>query len=90
MVFAAPWVSVSDWLMRFLGTCFAALPDHRYVQPVAFPRDARIGRLEVEAEERESFVQQKATKHWVWIAMDKQTRHMIAFDVGDRSHDSAQ
>src|SRR2546422_4787702 len=32
----------------------------------------------------------KANKQWVWIAMDKQTRQIIAFHVGDRSHDSAQ
>jgi hypothetical protein len=35
--------------MPFLVTCFAALPDHLHVQPVAFPRDVLIGRLEVEA-----------------------------------------
>ena len=32
----------------------------------------------------------KAHKQWVWIAMDKQTRPIIAFYVGDRSHESAQ
>ena len=37
-----------------------------------------------------SFVKQKANKQWVWIAMDKQTRQIIAFHVGDRSHKSAQ
>ena len=33
---------------------------------------------------------QKANKQWVWIAMDKQTRQIIAFHVGDRSRDSAK
>ena len=28
--------------------------------------------------------------HWVWIAMEKQTRQIIAFHVGDRSQDSAK
>ena len=78
------------WLMRFLVTCFVALPDHLHVQPVASPRDVLIGRLEVEADEMWSFVQQKANKQWGWIAMDKQTRQIIAFHVGDRSHDSAK
>src|SRR5262245_48001816 len=78
------------WLMHFLATCFAALPDHLHVRPVASPRDVLIGRLEVEADEMWSFVQQKANKQWVWIAMDKQTRQIIAFHVGDRSHNSAQ
>jgi insertion element IS1 protein InsB len=29
-------------------------------------------------------------KQWVWIAMDKQTRQIIAFHVGDRSYNSAK
>jgi len=76
--------------MHFIVTCFAALPDHLHVQPVAAPRDVLIGRLEVEADEMWSFVKQKANKQWVWIAMDKQTRQIMAFHVGDRSHESAQ
>jgi insertion element IS1 protein InsB len=78
------------WLMRFLVTCFAALPDHLHVQPVAAPGDVILGRLEVEADEMWSFVQRKANKQWVWLAMDKQTRQIIAFHVGDRSHASAK
>ena len=35
-------------------------------------------------------MQQKANKQWVWIALDKQTRQIIAFHVGDRSRDSAK
>ena len=76
--------------MRFLVTCFKALPDHLHVQPVAAPRDVILGRLEVEADEMWSFVKRKANKQWVWIAMDKQTRQIIAFHVGDRSHNSAK
>jgi IS1 family transposase len=32
-----------------------------------------------------SFVQKKANKQWIWIAMDAKTRQIIAFHVGDRS-----
>jgi IS1 family transposase len=32
---------------------------------------------------------QKTNRQWVWIAMDRQTRHIIAFHVGNRSRDSA-
>jgi hypothetical protein len=35
-----------------------------------------------------SFVQKKANKQWVWIAMDATTRQIIAFHVGDRSDKS--
>lgn len=78
------------WLMNFIVTCFKALPDHLHVQPLASPRDVIIGRLEVEADEIWSFVKQRANKPWIWIAMDKQTRQIIAFHVGDRSHASAK
>jgi insertion element IS1 protein InsB len=47
-------------------------------------------RLEVEADELTSFVQKKANKQWIWIAMDAQSRQVIAFYVGDRSRRSAK
>ena len=78
------------WLMGFMAARFAALPDHRHVRPVVAPRDMLIGRLEVEADEMWSFVKRKANKHWSWIAMDTQTRQIIACHVGDRSHESAK
>jgi insertion element IS1 protein InsB len=78
------------WLMDFIVACFAALPEHLHVQPVASSRKVLLGCLEVEADELWSFVQKKTNPNWVWIAMDKQTRQIIAFHVGDRSGDSAQ
>jgi insertion element IS1 protein InsB len=44
-----------------------------------------LSRLEAEADEMWSFVQKKANKQWIWIAMDAETRQIIAFHVGDRS-----
>ena len=78
------------WLIDFIVALFAALPDHLHVLPVVAPREVLIGRLEVEADEMWSFVAKKANKQWVCIAMDKQTRQIIAFHVGDRSHESAR
>jgi hypothetical protein len=37
-----------------------------------------------------SFVQTKANKQWIWIAMDAKNRQVIAFHVGDRSRRSAK
>jgi insertion element IS1 protein InsB len=37
-----------------------------------------------------SFVKQKANKPWVWLAMERATRQIMAFHVGDRSRDSAR
>ena len=48
-----------------------------------------IQRLEVEADDMASLVQQKANKQWIWIAMDATTRQIIAVHVGDRSRRSA-
>jgi insertion element IS1 protein InsB len=78
------------WLMDFIVARFAAVPEHLHGQPIAASRDVLIGCLEVEADELWSFVQKKAIPQWVWIAMDKQTRQIIAFHVGDRSQDSAK
>ncbi len=49
-----------------------------------------IQRLEVEADEMASFVQKKANKQWIWLAMDTKTRQIIAFHVGDRSRKSVR
>jgi insertion element IS1 protein InsB len=78
------------WLMDFMVARFTAAPEHLHVQPIAASRDVLIGCLGVEADELWSFVQQKANPHWVWIAMDRQTRQIIAFHVGDRSRKSAR
>jgi insertion element IS1 protein InsB len=51
---------------------------------------SHLQRREVEADALASFVQKKAHKQWVWIAMDATTRQGIAFYVGDRSHRSAE
>ena len=43
-----------------------------------------------EADEMWSFVKCKENKQWVWIAIDVETRQVIAFYVGDRSRKSAR
>ena len=35
-------------------------------------------------------MQKKTNPHWLWLAMDTQTRPIIAFYGGDRSRESAQ
>jgi insertion element IS1 protein InsB len=46
--------------------------------------------LAAEADELCSFVKQKANKHWLWRAMDRTTRQIMAFHVGDRRRESAR
>src|SRR5215475_5378783 len=78
------------WLLGFLVQCFEALPDHLHVEPLTCPEDVMIQRLAVEVDEMSSFVQKKANKLWIWLAMDAKTRQVIAFHVGDRSRKSAK
>jgi IS1 family transposase/transposase-like protein len=78
------------WLMDFMVARFQALPNHLHVQPIASPYAVIMGRLEAEADEMWSFVKQKTNRQWIWIAMDGQTRQIIAFHVGDRSRASAK
>jgi hypothetical protein len=68
--------------MDFIVARFAAVPEHLHVQPVVSSGEVLLGCLEVEAEELWSFVQKKVNPHWVWIAMDKQTRQGIALHGG--------
>jgi insertion element IS1 protein InsB len=70
--------------------CFAACPDHLHVQRPAGPPEVGLHQLEAEADEMWSFVEKKANKQWLWIAMDATTCQIIAFHVGDRSCDSAK
>jgi insertion element IS1 protein InsB len=37
-----------------------------------------------------SFVGKRANKQWIWMAMDANTRQVMAFPVGDRSREGAQ
>jgi len=76
--------------LGFLVQCFEALPDHLHVEPLTCHQDVMIQRLAVEADEMSSFVQKKANKQWIWLAMDAETRQVIAFHVGDRSRKSAK
>ncbi|HEV8712446.1 MAG TPA: IS1 family transposase [Candidatus Binatia bacterium] len=78
------------WLLGFLVQCVEALPDHLHVQSLTGHGTVMLRRLEVEADEMASFVQKKANKQWIWIAMDATSRQVIAFHVGDRSRRSAK
>jgi insertion element IS1 protein InsB len=79
----------SQWLMDFMGACFDTAPDHLRVQRPDRPHDVMMGRVEGEADEMCSFVQQKAHKQWLWLAMERTIRQIIAFQVGERTRESA-
>jgi insertion element IS1 protein InsB len=78
------------WLLHFMVECFAACPDHLHIWRPAGPTEVVIQQLEAEADEMWSFVGKRANKPWIWMAMDAQTRQVIAFHVGDCRRESAQ
>ena len=77
------------WLLHFMVECFVSCPDHLYVRPSARPGKVWVYKLEAEADEMWSFVQKKANKQWIWLAMDATTRQIMALHVGERSRESA-
>ena len=78
------------WLLHFMVECFAACPTHLHARIPTNPTKVWIRGLEAEADELWSFVQKKANKQWIWIAMDAESRQIIAFHVGDRNRESAK
>lgn len=79
------------WLLTFMAELYDALPDDVNVQSPKNPnRQVKLLRLKAEADEVWSFVARKQNKQWVWIAIDVETRQVIAFYVGDRSRRSAR
>jgi len=78
------------WLLHCMVDCLTACPEDLHVQLPAQPTAVLLSRLEAEADEMGSFVQKKANKQWIGMAMDATTRQMIAFHVGDRSGESGK
>jgi IS1 family transposase len=44
----------------------------------------------LERDELESFVAEKFFKRWLWLAMCRRTRQIVAYAIGDRSETTAQ
>jgi len=44
----------------------------------------------LEVDEMWSFVQQQWQKHWIWTAMCRRTRQIIAYAIDDRSQKTCQ
>ena len=77
------------WLLGFMVDLYDKLPDDTNFQVKAFAEELIICTFESEIDEMQIFVGKKANKQWIWIAMDRGSRQIIAFHVGDRSRVSA-
>ncbi len=78
------------WLLGFLAECYTKAPENLNVHLPTQLEGVVLYRLEVEADETWSFVGKKANRQWIWIALEANTRQVIAFHVGDRSRQSAK
>ena len=78
------------WLLGFMVDLYDKLPDDLNFGVKAFAEELIICTFESEIDEMQSFVGKKANKQWIWIAIDVNSRQIIAFHVGDRSGQSAK
>src|SRR5512144_42636 len=78
------------WLVDFVVGGYAAAPDDLKVRLPEQPDEIIVQRLVVEADEAWSFVSKKTNPQWLWLALEVQSRQVIAFYVGDRSRKSAR
>src|SRR5262249_20782105 len=77
--------------LTFIGQLYDSLPKDLNVKlPGRIGGQLELFRFQAEADEMWSFVRRKQNKQWVWIAIDVESRQVIAFSVGDRSSQSAR
>jgi IS1 family transposase len=66
----------------------AALPELSDTLRAADPHDPTT--FDLELDELWSFVLKRARKRWVWIALCRATRQVVAYFIGDRSRESCR
>ena len=71
------------WLMTYIEKRYEQVPDHRNARIKPGGRIA-IERYKNECDELWSFVQNKDNQQWLWVALDVDTRQVVAFLVGSR------
>ena len=71
-------------IARSVGERVAALPARIATLLPAQPADA------LEFVEARSFVRKRRIKRWLWTAMCRRTRQIVAFVIGDRSEQSCR
>jgi insertion element IS1 protein InsB len=78
-------LSISEsWLQQYVNQFYQEVPQQAQVLP------KEKGQLRVQMDELWSFVDSKNNKQWVWLAIDSDTREIIACHIGNRSRQSAQ
>ena len=78
------------WLLAFMVDSYDQLPSDLNFQVEEEAEELILYTFESEIDEMLSFVGKKANKQWISIAIDVNSRQIIAFHVGDRSGQSAK
>jgi len=76
--------TVTSWLKKKVLT----LPE--LSETLLEPDPAEPSRSVLELDELWSFVLKRANKRWIWIALCRATRQVVAYFIGDRSEASCQ
>jgi IS1 family transposase len=71
-------------LARWIEQIARALPKLTATLARALPNDV------LELDELWSFVYRKSNKRWIWIALCRRTRQVVAFAIGDRSEETCR
>ncbi len=75
------------WLLNFAISLYKSMPDDLFFD-IERVKDVEL--FVLEADEAWSFVGEKVNKQWIWVALERETRQIIAFHIGDRSQDGAK
>ena len=78
------------WLLQFMVKKYESLPNDFNFKEVRKEKKVVFFRFEAEVDEMWSFVGSKSNKQWIWIALDRETRQVIAFSIGKRNEDSCR
>jgi IS1 family transposase len=77
-VFGVSRRTVADWIKQWA----------QHLPPLATTLDEARRDDVLELDEMWSFVLKKANKRWVWVALCRRTRQIVAYFIGDRSQTS--
>jgi insertion element IS1 protein InsB len=75
-------------LYGYLEELYGEVPEDLWAQ-VPFDTELELRVYECESDELWSFVGLRANKQWVWVALDRSSRQIVAVNVGNRGLEGA-
>ena len=72
------------WLQDYVNTKYASVSQQVKVS------SKHKSKLNIECDEAWSFVNHQGNKQWIWLALDKKTREIVGYYIGERSEKGAR